>query len=251
YALGLNCVAKTEFLAGLLRDRHGVGANVIRPGIDRTVFYPGEQHEFLGRPRLAALFRSNTSRRGASELIEILRALRTRVPELEVSLFGDDDGLPEDLSGWVKLTGKLTQEQVAELYRNSDLVLDPSYWHGFGRMGIEGMACGAVPVLSRSGGIDRYARDAENSLLFSSENWQEAVEKIAHLSSDSSYRLDLRQAALKTASEFSEIRATLDWISVLGLEQPKQSYVLLLEELLSPSSKNVMVGDFKNIASAR
>lgn len=217
YALGLQCVCKTEFLAELLKSQHQVQAEIIRPGIDLSVFYPGNQERYVGRPRLASLFRPRTTRRGNKETIELVRKLKQRMPEVEVNLFGESTGLPEDLVDRVSLRGVLTPREVAELYRSSDVVLDLSYWQGFGRMGIEGMACGAVPVVSNSGGVLRYARDQENSFLVNIDHLDDVVERLIYLLKERSLRLEMREKGIDTARSFSEIFATDDWCKLFGL----------------------------------
>jgi len=240
YELGLKGVAKTEFLQKMVKDRHGVDVELITPGLARSVFYPGEQETYKGRPRFTALFRSRTPRRGFRELVELIRELKQRVPELEVRLFGDSEGGPEDLDDSVEMLGGLTPAGVAKLYRNSDILVDMSYWHGFGRMGIESMACGVVPVLSRSGGVDRYAEDGKNSFLFDVGDHTTAVERIVRLAKDREFRLNMRQEALLTATRFSEAKAVNDWLGVWGLQDPALSGIQLSEPgLVGAGSQNV------------
>jgi glycosyltransferase involved in cell wall biosynthesis/GT2 family glycosyltransferase len=216
YELGLKCVAKTQFLCDTVKEKHGVDVTCITAGIDRKVFYPGRQDLHEGRPRLVALYRPHTPRRGASELLQVLGELRKRIPELEPHLFGDAVPLPEELADWVTLHGRLTQKEVAALYRRSDIVVDMSYWHGFGRMGIEGMSCGVVPVLSRSGGIDQYAEDKKNSLLFTVEDWETCVEHIVSLAVDTEVRHKMRREGIDRCVAFDEEIAADDWLKVLG-----------------------------------
>lgn len=219
YGLGLHCVCKTEFLAELLKTNHQVQAEIIRPGIDLSVFYPGDQERYLGRPRLASLFRPRTTRRGNKETIELVRKLKKRMPEVAINLFGESTGLPEDLVDRVYLRGVLTPREVAELYRSSDVVLDLSYWQGFGRMGIEGMACGAVPVLSNSGGVLRYAHDRDNCFMVNIDHLDEAVEKVIYLLKERTLRLEMREKGIDIARSFSETLATDDWCKLFGLEE--------------------------------
>lgn len=216
YEFGFKGVAKTQFLANIIKEKHGVDIKVITPGVAEHIFYPGEQDKYDGRPRLSALFRPQTARRGSKELLAMLVALKKRVPELKVNLFGQGDSLPEELSEFVSLHGKLSPMQVAKLYRASDIIVDMSYWHGFGRMGIEGMMCGAVPVLSKSGGIYRYAEDGLNSFLVDSDDIDTAVDRVVLLAKDRDLRLKMRENALRTTLEFSETSAVDDWMRIWG-----------------------------------
>ncbi|MCB0324232.1 MAG: glycosyltransferase, partial [Bdellovibrionales bacterium] len=221
YHLGLHAVAKTDYLRQVVQREHGIDVSLVSPGLARTVFYPGEQDKAFGRPSLTAYYRPRTPRRGGKECTAILQAVKARVPEARLQLFGEDAELPEEFARCVEPLGRLSQADVAKLYRRSDLVLDVSYWHGFGRMGIEGMACGAVPILSASGGIERYARDGENCFVVPIERTELAVERIVQLLTNKELRLTLRAAAIATAERFSESIAVDDWLDIFEINAPR------------------------------
>lgn len=216
YELGLQCVAKTQFLCDLVAREHNVSVELVSPGLDHSVFYPGDQQLRRGRPRLAGMLRLGTARRGGREMIELLRILRRRLPELEVTLFGDPSGLPSDLDGHVQMLGPIAPRFVAELYRSADIVVDLSYWHGFGRSGIEGMACGAVPVVSASGGIERYAEDGKNSFVVDAEDLQSVADRVIELAVKRELRMQMRSAGLISVRRFSETLAIDDWLTIIG-----------------------------------
>ncbi|MCB0334586.1 MAG: glycosyltransferase family 4 protein, partial [Bdellovibrionales bacterium] len=214
YELGLHGVAKTTFLKEAVESRHPCHVSQISPGIADTVFYPGNQQDHIGRPRIAALFRPSVPRRGASELLELLSKLTQKCPEVEITLFGETGGISSELAQRVNLVGTLSQSEVAELYRQSDVCIDLSQWHGFGRMGIESMACGVVPLLSNSGGISEYAKHNENSIIVDRNSPDEVLSAALRLLFDRTFRMKLREEALRTASTYSEENATSDWIKL-------------------------------------
>ncbi|MCI5064780.1 glycosyltransferase [bacterium] len=230
YTFPLTKVAKTAFLCDTVRELHGEAVEKISPGLQRSVFYPsarvhgdssssellkGEDRLFL--PRFAAMYRPSSPRRGADRLITFFRHLLERCPEAEITLFGEEGELPSDCAGRIRVLGRLSQKEVAALYRSVHFVVDLSLFHGFGRMGLEGMACGAVPVLTESGGVSEYAVDGENCLTCDGEQVKEAVSRVLGVVADRSAYDALRRGALKTAAQYSEWRASSDWQSLLGL----------------------------------
>jgi len=215
YKLDLKTVVKSSYLQNRLSSLQGLEAQKVTAGILRTVFYPGEQDSYLGPIRITAYFRPGTPDRGAVKVEQVVLKLLEKYPEIQVSFFGENDCKSELLGQRVKHLGMLSQEQVAKRYRNSDIVFDFADFHGFGRVGIEGMCCGAVPVLTPSGGISEYAVDSNNSFIADSVNG--LVDKASLLIEDSSLRSQIRDAALISVKNFSEDQATDDWIKILAL----------------------------------
>ncbi|OVE79625.1 hypothetical protein BVY02_02680 [bacterium J17] len=218
YHLGLKTVAKTDFLRAKVKELQGVDVSVITPGLSRSIFYPGVQQQQQSRPRVSAYYRLRTPRRGARESLEVLKLVKRRLPEAKIVLFGENAELSEEDSALFETAGRLVPEKVAELYRNSDVVLDMSHWHGFGRMGIEAMAAGAVPVLTKSGGVNQYAQDGVNCSLVEVGDVDAAVDRVVELLVNRPMRLEMRKAALKQADKFSEEAATDDWLALWGMD---------------------------------
>lgn len=98
------------------------------------------------------------------------------------------------------------QDDLALLYSKADLFLDASDFHGFGRCGLEAMACGTPCVLTGAGGVTEYARDGENSLLVppgKPEDFAQAVRKILN---NQLLREQLRKSGLVTARNYCHKR---------------------------------------------
>ncbi len=214
YSLGLPLVSKTRFLKSLVEDKHNCPVHLITPGIDRTIFYSGDQERRIGRPKLVAMYRPSTPRRGSVEMVSVLEALLRRLPELDVTLFGSDEPIQLADDFHVRQLGRVSPLTVSQLYQAADITLDLSHWQGFGRMGIEAMSCGVVPVLSDSGGVSEYALHEKNCLMFDGSNPSLAVEHIIRLSLDRELRMKLRRAALETAESYSEAKASDDWLAI-------------------------------------
>lgn len=222
YELGLTMVAKTNFLCELVNTLHNKPVHKICPGIARTIFYPGNQTTYTGPPRLTALYRPDKPRRGTTLLLDTLDELLLRNDSVEIYLFGSSDIEPCNpaLRKKIHFLGALSSNKVAELYRASDVVCDLSLWHGFGRMGIEAMACGAVPVLSEAGGIAEYARHGENALIVPDDPEQIAI-TLNTVLQDAVYRQSLRAAGLATFS-WSEDQATSDWLALIDTKTSQE-----------------------------
>ncbi|MCB0354779.1 MAG: glycosyltransferase [Bdellovibrionales bacterium] len=214
YSFGFPLVAKTQFLCDTVQRECGVTVTRISPGLSDGVFYPGEQSTHVGRPRIAALFRAVTPRRRSDLLAEVLLIVARRLPEVEISLFGGNDGVPAELLPYVRLAGRLSQAEVADLYRKTDITFDLSHWQGFGRMGIESMSCGCVPILTRSGGVSTYATES-NSILLDKIDPESIAQATIGVLLNRELRMELRRAGLETTQKFREKFATRDWLSLI------------------------------------
>ena len=66
--------------------------------------------------------------------------------------------------------------------QNTDIYIDTSISEGFGLMPLEAMACGAIPIVSNSGGVSEYIINSKNGYIINEINdVDKYVEKIDEL----------------------------------------------------------------------
>lgn len=116
--------------------------------------------------------RLDDSIKGFDILIESLRILSEINPELarntELNLFGNIrdisliDRIPVSCKSHSVVSG---QDELAELYRNSDIVLSTSHYETLPGTLIEGQACGCIPVAFNSGGQSDIIEHEETGFL--------------------------------------------------------------------------------------
>ena len=132
---------------------------VIHDGVDTDVFCPLEGVE---PERGSVLFVGNSEDRnkGARYLLEALDMLKE---ELDFHVTFVDNvrwrlklapRLVRDfgLSSRVAFSGRVSREELVELYNRATLVVCPSLYEGFGLPAAEAMACG-TPVLATTGAV--------------------------------------------------------------------------------------------------
>ena len=125
---------------------------------------PGKRLLFVGR--LAAV-------KGVPVLLEALRGLVARHPELHLTLIGDGPdraGLERaagqaGLAGHVSFTGYLSQAAVAELLKQADLFVLPSFAEGVPVVLMEAMAAGLPVVATAVGGVGELVADGTSGLI--------------------------------------------------------------------------------------
>ncbi|MBE9569438.1 MAG: glycosyltransferase, partial [Proteobacteria bacterium] len=156
-------IVKSEWLRKKMIE-DGFSAHKIPLGMDLGRFYPRDVNK--SGQSILAMARPNTPRRGFKSTIEALDRVKKMMPEVEIVLFGDRFLSSHDIPFPYRNEGIITdQDYLANLYSEADVFLDGSDFQGFGRCGLEAMACGAGCVLTGVGGVTEYARDGENSLV--------------------------------------------------------------------------------------
>lgn len=130
--------------------------------------------------------------------IKTLIELKKLKPELKITLVGSGELESEALKVGIKCTGWLEQDKVFNYMKKSKIVILPSEWEeAFGRVLIEGVACGTISIGSNMGGIpevlfndSRYIFEARNV-----SDLKNKIERVLKLDEDSymSEVLDLQK----------------------------------------------------------
>lgn len=173
------CIVKSRWLGDKLAS-HGATVRQIGLGLDRLRYFPITSKD--NPPTVLAMARPGTPWRDFPSVRRALSLLKQRMPQVHILLFGCDHfgaELPDfafENAGVVNSPAALSR-----LYSRATLFLDGSLFQGFGRCGLEAMACGAACVLTNEGGVSEYAVDSENCLLVrpgEPEVWLEAMLKL-------------------------------------------------------------------------
>lgn len=216
YALIPHRIVKSDWLQGMLAS-DGYPTRKIPLGMNLARFYPRDGAR--DRPVILAMARPHTPRRGFEPTVAALARVKAARPEVEIVLFGDrflskhpipfpfrDEGVVAD------------QNRLAELYSEATVFIDGSDFQGFGRCGLEAMACGAACVLTHVGGVGEYAQDQSNALLVAPQRPDRFAEAILRLLDDTALRERLIKAGLETVQRFChkrEGRETLEYFRSL------------------------------------
>jgi hypothetical protein len=212
--------AKTRWLCDVLHAAHGVQVAKVAPSLDRELFHAGGRSPWTGTLRVTAMIRPRTPRRRPRAtllaLAAIARALGDGVHILtfgcehdslhQLRADGDGDGDVSEIVGHTHL-GLLSRMQVAALMRRTDIFIDGSAYQAFGRTGLEAMACGAVPLLPRLGGVHEYARDDRNAVILAAGTPAEITAAVLALEHDTARLLRLSEAGIRAARSYSIERA--------------------------------------------
>lgn len=206
-------VVKTRFLQQRL-EKEGITAHRIRPGMNKNIFYRRDVPRGP-KKRVLAFARPDApnDQRGWSIIVEAFKALHAARKDIEFGMFGVKD-LPQ-LDFSCRNFGSLQSDKLPEVYSWADVYFDASRFHGFGRTGVEAMACGTSVVLADSGGIHEYARDGENAFIVPVGDVEASVRAINSLLDDASRREKFVQAGYAAVKDYDDIAAAREMLRIL------------------------------------
>lgn len=200
YSLIPDQIVKTRWLARKLK-RFGQRVHRIPLGLHLDYFHDaGVRRE---PAQVLALGRPSSVRRNWPMVCQVFALLHRARPDLRLAIYGE--GYDADRLGFpVRDYGKLTRmEEVASALNDSTILLDCSTFQGFGRPGLEAMACGTAAVLTHEGGITQYAKHEYNCLLCDPQDAEHILETILRLIHDAGLRERLIAQGKRTAKEYA------------------------------------------------
>lgn len=203
YKLINNKFAKTEWIIQMIH-KEGFNCEKIPPGLNLNIFYPLErlQETTDSEISIICMYRPKTPRRGSDILIKALDRISSERNHVKIRIFGEKP--VNKLPFMYDYLGKLDHQQLANQYRRSSIFIDPSYFQGFGRTGLEAMACGCACVLTNSGGINEYAIEGQNALIANVGEPEDITRKTIELIDNAKLRDKLSRSGINTAKKYPD-----------------------------------------------
>lgn len=153
-------IAISEHVKDTLVERMGIEATrveVIHLGVDHELFHPDGAEP--RRPFL--LYPANSwPHKNHARLFEAFRRVRQSRPELRLLLTGTGLERLAPFPQGVEARGRVSREELAELYRTATALVFPSLYEGFGQPPLEAMASGTPVAASRAGSLPEVCGDA-------------------------------------------------------------------------------------------
>lgn len=161
----LESAKAVEFVSNTLKETaiskgySGSNAIVVPNGIDTSIFYRGKQKPTNNSTKVISVVGNLIPVKGSDRLVKIIPTvckLAGSEQQIEFNILGDGDLLDllqKELKDYpVKFHGRRPQTEVAEILRNTDILLIPSRNEGYPCVVKEAQACGCIVVGSDAGG---------------------------------------------------------------------------------------------------
>lgn len=196
-----NRIVKSQWLRSQIAE-FGHETHIVPVGFDQDSFYC--HADPAKRPlRILAMVRPRTPRRGFERTLRTMAKVKAARPEVEIALFGCETLADYRLPFEYTDLGEIPNERLRAIYNTAAIVLDLSDYQALGRIGLEGMACGAATVLTKFGGITEYIRAGVNTLAVDPEDEASVVNAVLRLVDDPALRARLVAEGIRTVERFS------------------------------------------------
>lgn len=154
--------------ASEISETYGVDPSrvfVVGTGFDDGMFRPDGRDRSCAKTREVSYAGKIWGKKGVPSLIRAFGSLPDELGPVRLRLAGGQstpgefrriERLAQDCPKPVELLGKLGQDRLARLYRESDLFVLPSFFEGLPLVVIEALACGAPVVMTDLPGIREW-----------------------------------------------------------------------------------------------
>jgi glycosyltransferase involved in cell wall biosynthesis len=191
---------------------------VVPPGVEPRFSPAGSKSS---HPLIVSVGRLMPAKR-FDDMIRIAATARARVPGLELVIIGDGyerENLEQlvrslDADDWVRLPGKVTDDELLDLYRRAWAVTSASIAEGWGMTLTEAAACGTPSVATRIAGHQDSVIHGQTGLL--ADSVADFVEQLVALLTDRELRDGLSEGGQKHAASFTWDATALGVFSALA-----------------------------------
>lgn len=192
--------------------------------VDTAAFSPAIDHRDGRRPFRLLFVGNNSRRKGADVIAPLARALGDGFEVICTS--GLREKMQDDCPANVRILGRLDTEGLIDAYRNSDAVLVPSRYEGFGYAALEAMSCGKPVLGFNSGAIMEVVGDEGRPWLAAMDD----LDALAALCR----RLALNTVAIQNLAASGRSRALTTFAESAAIS----FYLALYSELLQREQAN-------------
>lgn len=197
----LEQITTTKTLASLLKDKFNKEAHIVEYGVNQIFFLEqGKEKEISDSINILMLFHF-LPKKGFEIGLEAIKELKSKYKNIKLNVFGAYQ--IKSKSSIDNFYFKPSQEELRNIYKQTDIFLYPALEEGFGITLMEAAASKCAIITTNVGWAKEYGKDFENMMFIKKNNIEDIVEKIEILINDKTLREKLGQRANILAKDFS------------------------------------------------
>lgn len=192
---------------------------VIYHGINHTLFKPLLNNKPIKQKYILAVGSIEPRKNLKNLLLAYLQCDKAFKDEYHLYLVGDSGWkndeimqLVDSMNQWVHPTGYISDEKLADMYRNASVFVYPSFYEGFGIPPLEAMACGTAVIASNASTLPEVCGDA--AYYVDPLDIRAIMDSMKKVLCDEVLRHDLISKGLKHAQKFSWEKSAKEHMSV-------------------------------------
>ncbi|GGL57223.1 hypothetical protein GCM10007968_21560 [Sporolactobacillus putidus] len=253
YNLPLYKISNSKWLQNLLKTKFNQDSYLLNPGIDLSIFNSkiNYKDKYIEKKdwNFVSFFDEKREWKGFNDAAEAIKIARKNLEEKGYTINWNVFGLEppaKEYDTQFHYCGKLFNEDLADLYKNSDIVLLTSWYESFPLPPIEAMACGSV-VISTQYGVEDYLNSNVNGFVVEPRKIEAIAEKIIYAVMHPFQLQAIVERALDTVKNYEWEKRTDQLEKILSLIVKNHSFnkYKLIDDLVSGSFKEYMYQEFK------
>ncbi len=199
-----------------LESNSNIDIKVIPNGVDLNEFSPdisqtGPSWKILTVARLI-------ERKGIKYLIEAVSDLKTRIPDLSLTIVGSGDlksaleqqAKEEVKSESIRFLGEVPHNELPPIYSSHDIFILPSFNEGMSNALLEAMASGLPIITTLTGGTKELMNG--NAVLIEKGSSRSIIEAVNSIIADEEKLKEMKQLSIERAKSFSWSKTTQEYI---------------------------------------
>lgn len=205
YRIGIKIIANSTWLKRIIeKNNHNLKVDLCTNAINNEIFYPDKIHRPYQRNKnhiqIVSYGGRNAIWKGFREMAQAMAIVKNLRPEYTIDwkVYGDCLIPPDNSICPYNSVGALRPQLLADLYRESDILLSASWYESFPLFPLEAMACG-LAVITTMTGTEDYARDGFNCVVVKPKSVESITHALLKLIDDEEFRNRISSEAVTTA----------------------------------------------------
>lgn len=206
YRLPARILAISRWVAEKIKEDTGQDAQVIPLGVDHEILHPPQRP--AERTGILYIWRHKAHGydfKGSDDFVAALGPVLARHPDLPVTVVTPEP-LPVSIPCPCRVEVAPSDQELADLYRQTKLFVSTSWFEAFSLGPLEAMTCGAAVVSTDCGGIREYAVNGQNCLLVPPRTPDQLAEAILRVLEAPGLAGQLGEHGIATGREWPWVR---------------------------------------------
>lgn len=212
-------IASSNYELDFINDKYGIPKsriNKITPGVNKNIFYPNTKYVTSDKKKILCVGRIQ-EQKGQHLVLDFMQLLNKLNINFHIYFIGEPSGETgsqylskikkeiqvNQLSDKSTFLGSLSQEELSQELRDSDLLLHTSKYETFGLVAIEANACG-VPVLTiNNGSMKEIIINNINGFITDEYFNDQVSDFIQHLFSNDKELISIKKKSHEQSRDYS------------------------------------------------